>query len=263
MTLKLSEIWRYPVKSMRGTPCNTISIDSRGPAYDRHWMLVDQQGHFLTQRQNPQMALIQATLTDGKLSLQTANDSRTVRPIDNPALLPVTIWRDQCQALHIDPETDAWLSQQLKQPCRLVEMPKDTTRAVDPRYASPKDQVGFADGYPFLLITQASLDHLNQRLETPIGMQRFRPNLVITGSPPHAEDAWREIRIGDISFRVAKPCTRCIIPSIDPDTAERNPEPLKTLLTYRQHKHKILFGQNLLHNTTGVLHVGSSVEVIA
>lgn len=262
-TLQLSEIWHYPVKSMRGTRCASIDVDACGPVYDRHWMLVDAHGHFMSQRQQPSMALIQARLHNATLSFHTQNDSYTVKPVEKPRRQQVTIWQDQCQAAWIDPIADQWLSEQLGQTCHLVEMPQDTIRQVDQDYAQPGDQVGFADGFPFLLISQASLDHLNAKLASPIGMQRFRPNLVVTGCLPHAEDDWQAMRIGEMTFRVAKPCSRCIIPSIDPETAQRAQEPLQTLLSYRRRDNKIYFGQNLLHDNLGRLSEGMAVEIIA
>ena len=135
-------------------------------------------------------------------------------------------------------------------------------RAVDPDYARPADQVGFADGFPFLLISQASLDHLNRRLAAPLPMLRFRPNLVVSGCEPYAEDGWRHLRIGDLEFRVAKPCSRCIIPTIDPTTAQRSAEPLRTLRGYRRRDNKVYFGQNLIHDALGRLEVGMPVEVL-
>jgi uncharacterized protein YcbX len=144
-----------------------------------------------------------------------------------------------------------------------VHFPDDSRRAVDPDYAAPADQVGFADGFPFLLISQASLDDLNARLDQPVPMLRFRPNLVVSGCGPYAEDGWKRIRIGDIEFRVAKPCSRCIIPTIDFATGERAREPLQTLMTYRKRDNKVYFGQNLLHDAGGRLEVGTQVEVLA
>jgi uncharacterized protein YcbX len=179
--------------------------------------------------------------------------------------MEVQVWQDRCRALLVDPAADAWLSEFLGRPVRLVWMPPETQRRVDPRYALSDDHTGFADGFPFLLISRASLDALNARLQTPVSMERFRPNLVVAGCPPHAEDQWQRLRIGDMEFRVAKPCSRCVIPTIDPDTGVRDPgaEPLRTLSAYRRHQGKVYFGQNLLHCGSGVLAEGMAVEVLA
>ena len=148
-------------------------------------------------------------------------------------------------------------------------MPDTTRRSVEPQYVPDRDMdrlpaVSFADGYPYLLIGQASLDHLNQRLEQPINILRFRPNIVVTGIVPHDEDAWFQFRIGDVSFHGVKPCARCVLTTIDPKTGQKGKEPLRTLSTYRQWNHKILFGQNVLPDlaTAGVLRVGQSVMVV-
>jgi uncharacterized protein YcbX len=174
----------------------------------------------------------------------------------------VTVWADTVDAADAGAEAAAWLSEFLGTDCRLVCFAREAVRPVDRVYAEASDQVGFADGFPFLLISQASLDDLNARLAQPVPMLRFRPNLVIGGSEPYAEDDWRRIRIGDLTFRVAKPCSRCIIPTIDPATARRGSEPLRTLMSYRRRDNKVYFGQNLVHDAVGRLAVGMPVEVL-
>lgn len=265
--LRLTELWRYPVKSMRGDRHAALRVDARGFCSDRRWMLVGPDGRFLTQRQLPRMALINTQLVESadgdRLTLSLGSGEHcqvTVGPA--PELIDVSVWGDSCQGLAVGEAVDAWLSDFLHQPCRLVMFPEQQVRAVDPHYASPRDQVGFADGFPFLLISQASLDELNRRLKNPLSMQRFRPNLVVDGCEPHAEDGWKRIRIGEIEFRVAKPCSRCPIPTIDPLTAERGAEPLRTLREYRYWDNRIWFGQNLLHHGSGELHEGMRVEVL-
>jgi len=180
-----------------------------------------------------------------------------------PQPVAVRVWDDRVSAERVSAEADAWLSQFIEQACRLVHMPDTARRAVDPDYAAADDQVGFADGFPFLLISQASLDDLNARLDQPLPMLRFRPNLVISGCAPYAEDNWRRIRIGALEFRVAKPCSRCVIPTIDYATGEHGREPLQTLMTYRRRDNKIYFGQNLIHDASGRLERGMPVEVLA
>jgi uncharacterized protein YcbX len=174
----------------------------------------------------------------------------------------VQVWGDNCLAQSAGAKAAAWLSQFLGLDCRLFFMPESTRREVDPTYAAPTDQVGFADGFPFLLISEASLADLNQRLEQPLPMARFRPNLVVSGCEPYAEDSWKRIRIGELTFRVAKPCSRCVIPTINPETAEKSVEPLRTLNSYRREGNKVYFGQNLLHDGIGELKAGMLVEVL-
>jgi uncharacterized protein YcbX len=259
---RLSQLWRFPVKSLRGARFERLALGARGPEGDREWMIVDADGRFLTQRQLPRMALIDARLESGRLVLAGPGREPLVVAADAGEPLAVQVWGDHCQALAPDPAADAWLAELLGQPCRLVRLPEHSVRRVDPDYALETDQVGFADGFPLLLISQASLDDLNGRLAEPVPMVRFRPNLVVTGTAPYEEDSWRRIRIGELTLRVVKPCSRCIIPTIDPETAERSPEPLRTLMTYRRRDNKVYFGQNLLHDGPGVLEAGMAVEVL-
>jgi hypothetical protein len=172
------------------------------------------------------------------------------------------VWGDSVRAEAAGPEADDWLSRSLGVPCRLVCFARDAVRSVDPAFSRATDQVGFADGFPFLLISQASLDDLNRRLAQPVAMLRFRPNLVVAGGEAFAEDGWRRIRIGGLAFRVAKPCSRCIIPTIDPLTGQRGVEPLRTLNSYRKRGKQVYFGQNLVHESPGRLAVGMPVEVL-
>lgn len=262
--MTLTGLYRYPVKSLRGAAFDALDVGRRGPLHDREWMVVDAKGRFLTQRQEPRMALIGTGLDDdGRLTLDAPGTASIEVGDDRDETVEVSIWRDTVQANPVDAAADDWLSAFLGRRCRLVRFPTGQVRPVDPAYATPGDEVGFADGFPFLLISQASLDALNGRLETPIPMRRFRPNLVIDGCDPHAEDGWRRLRIGELSFSVAKSCTRCIIPTIDPATAQKGREPLRTLSTYRKKDNQIHFGQNLVHDRPGRLALGMSVEVLA
>jgi len=260
----LSALWRYPVKSLRGQGCERLAIGPRGPVHDREWMLVDESGRFLTQRQQPRMAQIGVALEGDALVFDApGRPPLRVARAGTGERLPVQVWNDRLEAQGMDPAADAWLSDFLGQPCRLVHFPEDTRRPVDPRYAQADDQVGFADGFPLLLISQAALDALNQRLDEPVDMRRFRPNLVVSGCAPHAEDDWRRIRIGGLTFRVVKPCSRCPIPGLDPETGEKRGRVLETLMQYRRGEdNKIYFGQNLLHDGRGELAVGMPVEVL-
>lgn len=225
-------------------------------------MLVDPQGKFLTQRQLPRMALLDAALHQDQL-LISGGDDQFALPADRAAeALSVQVWHDHCQAQRVDQELDRWLSDFLGTPASLVVLPDAQVRQVDQDYAAAEDQVGFADGFPFLLISQASLDELNGRLPSPVPMTRFRPNLVVSGCEAFAEDSWKRIRIGELSFRVVKPCSRCIIPTIDPLSGERAAEPLRTLSSYRRRDNKVYFGQNLLHDGIGELAEGMRVEVL-
>jgi uncharacterized protein YcbX len=166
------------------------------------------------------------------------------------------------EAVTVSDEADQWLSEQLNLQVKLVMMPESTQRKADPRYAKNEENVSFADGFPYLLISQASLDHLNELLEEPIVMQRFRPNFVVTGTSPHAEDDWKSIQIGTLFFDLVKPCARCVLTTIDPETAQKGKEPLKTLATYRRVGNKILFGQNVVTKQNGLVKQGDKILVI-
>lgn len=174
-----------------------------------------------------------------------------------------TVWKDECAVFDEGRDAAAWFSDYLGVAVRLVRLADENARPLGTTSAQPGDRVSFADAYPFLLISEASLDGLNRRLSLPLPMDRFRPNIVITGCDAHAEDRWRHVRIGEIDFRVAKPCARCVITTTDQQTGEVGGEPLRTLATYRLEDGKILFGQNLVHVGRGTVGVGDSVVVLS
>jgi uncharacterized protein YcbX len=184
----------------------------------------------------------------------------TLEPFDGE-IINSTLWHDQCYARSVSTEADQWLSDYLKLNCRLVYQPDDQIRPVDPHYARPTDKVAFSDGFPFLIVSENSLAALNHQMQLNLSMARFRPNLVISGCPGYAEDSWRKIGIGGIDFRLPKPCSRCSIPTIDPDTAQAGKEPLTTLNRTRKWQNKVYFGQNALHDQCGHLSVGDTVSI--
>jgi uncharacterized protein YcbX len=171
----------------------------------------------------------------------------------------VVVWDDACTALWVGERAAAWFSDLLETDCSLVYMPESTVRRADPAYAPGEHRVSFADGFAFLLVSEESLADLNVRLDTPLPMNRFRPNLVIAGGEAFGEDRLVSFRIGDVRFRVVKPCDRCVITTTDQATGERGPEPLRTLATFRRQNGKVLFGQNVVHEGVGVLRVGESL----
>jgi len=262
--ISLSGLHFYPVKSLRGISLDRVPLDRRGLRYDRHWMLIDQNGDFLSQRRIPRMALICTRLIPGGLRLCAPGMPDLELPLESGdgTETEVLVWEDRCRARLAGDEADQWLSRFLDHPCRMVYMPEATVRPVDPAFGHAGDQVAFSDGFPLLLISEASLDDLNRRLETPLPMQRFRPNLVVRGCAPYAEDGWRRIRIGEIEFRVVKPCSRCVITTIDPETADKGVEPLRTFNDYRRQGNKVYFGQNLIHDGVGELTRGMAVEIL-
>lgn len=264
--LTLSEIHIYPIKSLGGISLSMAQTEQRGLQYDRRWMLVDQAGHFLTQRTHPNMALLQVSLKEN--GLEITHRTQLLSPLHIPFAstgtkhLQVVVWDDTCKALAVSKEVDQWFSEALQLSCRLVYMPGDSDRPVDTRYATHQEQVSFADAFPFLLIGQASLDDLNGRMKQPLPMNRFRPNLVFSGGEPFEEDSWKKFRVGEMVFYGVKPCARCILTTVDQVTAQKGKEPLATLATYRQKNNKIYFGQNLLQESAGILKVGDQIEVL-
>lgn len=259
----LSEIFVYPVKSLAGISAPSWPVTEKGFQHDRKWMIIDSDRQFLSQRKLPQMALIKTALTDQNLILSAPNMkslSLPLAPVDGQIINSV-IWHDQCNARSVSNEADQWLSDFLKQDCRLVYQPDEVIRPVDPKYAKPSDKTAFSDGFPFLLISENSLNELNHQMQLNLPMTRFRPNLVISGCPAYAEDSWREISIGAIDFRLPKPCSRCSVPSIDPETAQIGKEPLITLSRTRKWQNNVYFGQNALHDQCGRLAVGDAVQI--
>jgi uncharacterized protein YcbX len=263
--LTVSQLAIYPVKSLAGISLPAMVLGVRGPEFDRHWLVADPRGQFLTQRQQPRMCLIRTTLQGDALLLQAPGCEALRLPLPTPNTAPrsnVTVWRDTVEACDAGDAAALWLSGFLKTPCRLHYLPDDTVRPVDPSYARSEDEVGFADGFPLLLITEASLQAFNAELPAPIGSERFRPNIVLTGNAPYAEDEWRRMRIGTIEFEVAKPCSRCVIPSLDPATAERQPAISKALARTRRRGDAVYFGQNLIHRALGTIRVGDAAVVL-
>jgi len=259
----LSQIYIYPVKSLAGIPVSRWPVTETGLQYDRKWMLVDQFGQFLSQRRLPKMALIKTALNEDELVLTApgmASLSLPLNPVDGE-VISSRIWHDQCDARTVSAEADGWLSHFLNTECRLVYQPDHEIRRVDPAYGRPGDRVSFADGFPFLIASENSLAALNQAMGLNLSMTRFRPNLVIADCASYAEDSWREISIGSIGFRLTKPCSRCAVPAIDPETAETGKEPLLTLNRLRKWNNKVYFGQNALHDQCGLLAVGDSVQI--
>jgi len=259
----LSEIIIYPVKSLTGISVGTWPVITTGLLYDRKWMLIDTERQFLSQRKLPKMALIKTALTETHLILSASGMESLLIPLfqTDGEMVNSKVWHDQCDARSVSLEADQWLSHFLKIECRLVYQPDEMIRQVDQNYAYPTDNVAFSDGFPFLIISESSLASLNQEMQLNLSMSRFRPNLVISGCPGYAEDSWREISIGAIDFRLPKPCSRCSVPAIDPETAEMGKEPLTTLSRIRKWDNKIYFGQNALHNQRGLLTIGDAVKV--
>ena len=267
---RLASITLYPVKSAAGVDLDASRIEARGLAGDRRWMVVDPEGKCLTGREHPRLVLVRARIGDGGLRLEAPGRppvtvARTVPGSGRDGAHPVTMWNGDTRGVDAGDEAARWFSDLLETPARLVEMTDDCLRPVNPDVARPGDLVSFADGYPVLLIGRASLEELNARLGAPTSMRRFRPNLVVEGAPPFAEDHWWRLRIGEVEFEGAKNCVRCEFPTIDPDTAVKDPrrEPMRTLATFRRRPEGGVFlGQNLIPRTLGTVRAGDPVEVL-
>ncbi len=268
--MNLSEINIYPIKSLGGISLDSSIVENRGLQYDRCRMLVDENNKFITQREFPKMATINVAMN--KKSLSVFSDDKSLEipfATSGEGTKVVKIWSSRVRAKIYDQSINEWFSDVLQIDCRLVLMSEETTRKVNYFYAVHKDDaVSFADGYPILLAGEASLADLNDKLETSVPMNRFRPNLVFTGGDAFAEDGWKQIKIGDAMFHVVKPCGRCVMTTIDQTNGEKQGiEPLKTLASYRiptrSTKKKILFGQNLIAENVGaVLRIGDTIEVV-
>lgn len=270
MSLTLSEIFIYPIKSLGGISVSEALVMKAGLQFDRRMMLVDENGIFITQRNYPQMALLKTEIINGQLIIRHLKSDQSISiPLVNDdnfssEKVKVIIWNDQCEAILAGKEYDEFFSDSIGIRCRLVYMPASVKRIVDPekKYVSDEHSVSFADGYPFLIIGQSSLDELNNKLENPLPINRFRPNFVFTGGRPFEEDDWREFLINEIKFKAVKPCARCVITTTDQQTAERSDEPLRTLAKFRRAGNKVLFGMNLVTYGIGRIKVGDSIILL-
>jgi len=282
--LRVTALYLYPVKACRGIAVGSAAVDAQGFVGDRRYLVVDGNGQFLTQRVQPRLALIQTDLADDGLVLSSPDRGRlALRPAATPERQSaVTVWKDTVLADDCGDEAAQWLSDFLGLACRLVHigsgyLRRIPDRKVPPGLASPAPgmpagdprpgtghEVSFADAFPFLVITEESLADLNARLAIPLPMDRFRPNLVVSGAAPYSEDAWGRFRAGAVVFHGATLCGRCIVTTTDQSTAGRAPEPLRTLASYRRDAEgTVMFGRNLIHETkTGRLAVGDAVELL-
>jgi len=263
----LQSLHIYPIKSTAGISLSNSWVDERGLSFDRRFVVSEPNGQFITARTEPTLCLIRVNLTESGLTLTAP---------DMPALVinyrelstnyqKITVWNDDIQAQYGHKNYDLWFSQYLKKPCQLVYFGKDSQRYV----INSRKEIAFADGYPLLLISQASLDDLNEKmpgkLPQQISMAQFRPNIVVNSCDAFDEDTWQHIRIGEVEFEVSKPCSRCIFTTVNPTSAEKHPqqEPLKTLTTYRQvASGDVMFGQNLIALNQGSIKQGDEIKVL-
>jgi MOSC domain-containing protein len=261
VTLRLTALNIYPIKSTKGIALAESEVDGFGLRYDRRWMVVDGSGQFLSQRSHSRLALVVPSIQGDKLRVDGPGMPTLELPLHPSFAVTTTVavWDDVCSASWVGESAAAWFSEFLEYACSLVYMAEDTLRPADPLFAPAGSRVSFADGFPFLLISEESLADLNRRLAEPLPMNRFRPNLVVAGCEPYDEDRWTRIQIGGVRFRVVKPCGRCVVTTTDQMTGERGKEPLRTLTTYRKQDVEVMFGQNVVHEEKGRVRVGDAV----
>ena len=281
--MEITEINIYPIKSLKGIALSESVVEKRGLRLDRRWMLTDPDGMFFTQREVPKMAAITVRVESGELRVESESGENLSVPFepDRGSRQNVVVWQSEVESVVYNGQFSEWFSDALGRKCQLVVMPESWDRHVNEQFDSGGDIVSFADGYPLLLANEASLEELNDRIgdeKARVPMNRFRPNLVVSGAEPFAEDMWRRIKIGETIFRVPKPCARCVIPTIDQDTGEFDgKEPSRTLATFRRPRqvypdtfasyafqgNEVLFGTNLIPENAGaVVRIGDDVEVL-
>ena len=273
MPLAVTDLYRYPVKSCRGEQRVAAPVEPWGLAGDRRWMIVDVYGDVVTAREYPRLVLVTPFLTGGGIRLAgPGGPDLTVSAPGGDELIPVTVWQSRVLAAPAGAAADAWISAVTGEPVRLVYLDDPTRRRPNPDYSRDGDRVSFADGYPLLLTTDSSLAKLNEAIaagpgaaEGPLPMRRFRPNVVVAGTDPWAEDGWRRLRIGEVAFRAVKGCDRCVLTTIDPDTAATGHEPIATLARNRRWDGKVWFGMNLIPDAPrpgSSIRVGDPVQVL-
>ena len=274
--LRVAALFFYPLKSARGVRRDAVSLDRFGVSHDRRWMLIDPlAARPITQREISELSRLEARRSATGLELRwldpppagegslEAERLHVAEPARDDCRLPVTIWGDTVHLPVADDAANDWITAALGRETRLAFMPDDVERPVNPRYAEAGDRTSLTDGFPLHLIGSGSMEDLNARLEEPIGVERFRPNLLIDGPAAFDEDDWDEIRVGSCRLRVVKPCPRCTVTTVDPASGERGTEPLRTLSTYRKREGSVMFGQNALHRGEGTIRVGDPVEVLS
>ena len=267
-TLRIAGLYRYPVKSLRGHAVPKATVEPIGFSGDRRWCVIAPSGKFQTIRQIPVMTQVDVEVTTSGLILSHAKHGTCIveTPAADAAPIETDVWGSKVQALPAAGPAADFLSLVLGRAVRLVYLADPTARPVDPTFGRASDHVSFADGYPMLLTTEASLDDLSARIGHSVDMRRFRPNIVLSGALAWAEDEWKIISVGGITFRVVKPCGRCVVVTRDADSGEQTDslQPLQTLAGYRRSaRGDVIFGQNLIPDGVGTISVGDRVEIVA
>jgi uncharacterized protein YcbX len=255
-SLEVSGLYVYPVKACRGLAVSHARVTDRGLEHDRRWMVVDAQGSFVSQRERSELALVNVAFAEAGYLLDAPGKRQLSLPttLASGERVAASVWGSNVWG-HAHAEAGRWFSELLAEECRVLYMPEASRRPVSNQSAL----VSFADGYPLLLISEASLEELNRRSSEPMSMARFRPNLVVSGGPPHFEDSLEHFVVGSVRFAAPKLCDRCVVTTIDPETGLAGREPLRTLSTYRRWDGKVWFGTNLIAENEGVLELGQQL----
>ncbi|WP_148862972.1 MOSC domain-containing protein [Marinobacter fonticola] len=260
--LKIEQLFFYPVKSLHGVALDAMTLDAFGPAGDRRWMIVDDEGRFVTQREQPRLAQVNATLTPSGLHISIPGEAPE-KVVASDETRRVLVWRDWVKAQPAQPGPSEKLSAWLGKAVQFVYMPESTLRPVDNTYVDDERRVSFADGFPFLITHTMSLESLSSRIGEPVDMRRFRPNIVVSGGEAFEEDRWAALSLGSLRFRLVKPCTRCVMTTVHPDEGVRsdNLQPLRELGRFRRTPDGVVFGVNAVHDALGELRVGDYFDV--
>lgn len=262
----LTSIVLYPVKSCRGIEVDRARVEKRGLALDRRWMVADERGRFVSQREEPRLSLVDVSIEGDVIHLSSAGAGQARVPIttDDGARRQVGVWGRHTGAIVHD-EASHWMSAFLGRDVSVVHLSDTIDSPMSSSRAKPGDEVSFADGYPLLVASEESLADLGARIEArgsaAVPMVRFRPNVVVRGAPAWDEDAWATLTIGSVTLRAPKPCERCVMTTIDPATARLGLEPLRTLATFRRRDHGVWFGVNLVPDTLGEIQIGDAVRI--
>lgn len=260
----ISELYIHPVKSMAAQPVSELTFTDLGPKHDRQWMLISDSGKFMSQRHTPVLCRFFPRVSEKGLVIEFEGKHSPMVTFKGH-LTPdtdVSVWGDEFRAIDCGNEIAEWLGEMLNNDVRLVEISEHSNRQIDTDYAQKGQYVGFADGFPTLVASSTSLMEFNSHLESPIDMRRFRPNIVIDGAKPYAEDQWQKLRIGELELELVKPCSRCIMPSINPDNATKEMAVNQVLQKTRRKGRETYFGQNALHSSNGKIRIGQPVSLV-
>lgn len=261
--MKVAGIYIYPIKSLQGISLKDAEVLERGFRHDRRWMIVNEEHSHITQRTHPQLSQINISMgKDGISATYKGMADLEIPLVITGPTIEVSVWSDQVQAIEASQNINDWFSQIAQESCKLVFMPEVATRSVNPNRAVNDENVSFADGYPYLIIGQESLDDLNSRMDVDLPMNRFRPNIVVEGGQAYEEDHLSDVKIGEVKFHVTHPCKRCVFTTIDQETGMKGVEPMKTLATYRREGSEVVFGVNTLALSHGKVSIGDTVYSI-